>query len=211
MLLTKQAMAVSQYVTRDDPRCPCGILVNPDGSTVATDGHRLAIYTPPPGPKADEYPAIEGCDPTSDGELEPFILPVDAAKQLARATPKRPTLPVLGQIALDVAETNQNAYAVFGVTDLENPRVFRPQKIAEPFPRYQNVLPKGKPLASIMLNARYLKQACELAIAACGEETQAATIEIFGPDGDKIPAPAIIRASGPNGAVLSVIMPIVSP
>jgi len=145
MFLTKQALESVRFVSTDDPRYSLnGILVRPDGSTVATDGHKLIVYTPAGQPEADDFPVVDGCNPASEGELEPFIMGKDAVKQIAKALPKKSSLPILQLAAVDVDQTNKNGHAVVAVTDLENPQVFRPQKLEGSFPRYENVIPKSE-------------------------------------------------------------------
>jgi hypothetical protein len=89
--------------------------IEPDGTTIATDGHILAKFTPLSNPAGKEYPVIDGVN-ADDGEnkLQPFTLSTEAATILLRALSKKTPrhLPILGNVALDVEQTNSNGFAV---------------------------------------------------------------------------------------------------
>lgn len=134
-----------------------GIKIEADGSAIATDGHMALKITPAMDcyEYGKDYPVIEGMDvmgkfdksddpkmtDTPKEKLEPFILPSDAVYQLLKALPRRHRLPVLEHVAIDVAATNKNGFAVLGTTDLETPQVFKPKKLDLQFPDYTKVIP----------------------------------------------------------------------
>lgn len=159
MFLTKKALECSRFALKDDPRFH-GMRVEADGSTVATDGHKLIRYTPKHGMKDEDAPPIEGISMADNApELEPFILSTDACKALMKALPRKPSLPILGYAQVDTAATNENGHAVIGVTDLENPQVFKPVKIEGNFPKYEAVIPKpDTELCHVGLDVNYLIQ-----------------------------------------------------
>ena len=148
MRLTKEALLASDFSAVDDPRYSInGIMVEADGSTVATDGHRLIKYTPAgkPDPKAPV--------------LEPFILSTEACKQAIRLL-KRTT-----RLDLDVDATNKNGRAEIRLAECvpsDDPAAetfpgfggvtMNPEKLEGAFPRYENVIPKGEPLATVGLS-----------------------------------------------------------
>ena len=161
MFLTKKALESVRLASRDDPRFAInGIRVEADGSTVATDGHKLIRYTPAGLPGDQDAPAIDGVSmPANAPDLEPFILSADACKAIGKALPKRATLPVLAYAQLDTAATNENGHAVIGVTDLESPQVFKPAKLEGSFPKYEAVIPKPEnELCFVGLDVSYLIQ-----------------------------------------------------
>ena len=124
MLLKRAAFEVHSHAASGDHRFGInGIRVESDGSTVATDGHRLIQYIPPETPSGDEFPKTEGID-LDGSKVEPFTIPNDSAKEIIKAAPKRQTLPILEYIALDGKQTNGNGSACFAVNDLESVRVF---------------------------------------------------------------------------------------
>ena len=207
MLLRKQALSVVGAASNDDPRYSLnGILVEPDGSTVATDGHILVKYTPRSQPDTADYPTVEGCDPAKPGALVPFILPSDAAKDIYKAVPKgrKASLPILTDfVAIDVEQTNANGCAVLGVTDLESPRVFRPMKIEGSFPKYENVIPTADKLGpKVGLGVDLLMRICKIAKAQGFECLELQTF--VDEPADK---PVIFRAKNDKAVFLAVQMP----
>jgi len=159
MFLTKKALECHRIAAKDGLRYGInGVLVRPDGSIVATDGHRLIVYTPKGVPPNEDSPKIEGVSNDADApELEPFVLPVEACKTIGKALPRKSHLPILALAQVDTAATNANGCATIGVTDLENPQVFKPAKIEGSFPRYENVIPKPEnELAFVAFSVDYL-------------------------------------------------------
>jgi hypothetical protein len=149
MLIQRKALEIARAASKDQTRQSiCGLRIEPDGTTIATDGHILAKFTPTANPDGKEYPVIDGVN-ADDGEnkLQPFTLPNEAVAILLKALPKKTTrhLPILRNVALDVEQTNGNGCAVAAITDLENPQVFKLRKVTDDFPDYQKVFPQGKP------------------------------------------------------------------
>jgi hypothetical protein len=224
MLLSKQALLVHKLATQDDPRYGLnGIRVEPDGSTVATDGHKLIKYTPKHTPDAVEFPTIEGCNPVQprndDGsaiELEPFILPSDAAAAAIKALPgkrSQNSLPILAYVALDVAETNRNGQATLATTDLENPVVMRPAKLDGAFPKYENVIPKTSELDEpIGFDVAYMMQICQTLKAQGFRHASLQLARPFDPSKDdnkyKVSdRPMAIKATNDDGQSFVLLMP----
>src|SRR3990167_4221804 len=102
MLLAKNALQVYRAASTDETRYSLnGILVEPDGATVATDGHIAVKFVPGWKRDAAEYPVIEGCNPVDAEGAEPlksFILPSNAAAEAIKAIPKgKRLLPILSE------------------------------------------------------------------------------------------------------------------
>ena len=114
-----------------------GILVTPE-ETVETDGHQL-VRVGATAIDPESFPPVPGCTPTKD--FQPFLLPKDAALAIAKALPKKTTIPVLDYAAVG-AESDADGFAVLSVTDLENPQVFRPRKMEGQFPDWHRCMPK---------------------------------------------------------------------
>jgi hypothetical protein len=220
MLLRKEALDVVSHASTEDPRYSLqGILIEPDGSAVATDGHRLAKFTPAAVPPGEDFPKVEGLDAAALDELKAFILPVDAAKAIRKAVPKVKHVEVLGYIGLDVPQTNANGCAVLAVTDLSSPQVFRPAKIEGNFPRYQNIIPTDEPDFTVTLNAKYLQDACALAqkVSGPGRTPAAVKLQFYKPAEikprgthgtiEEIAKPVVLLSKSGNGALTVVIMP----
>jgi len=152
MLIPRKAFEAVRMASKDPTRpILCGILVETDGCTVATNGAALVRFKPCWLDDAKEFPAVDGCNPVDEIlSLRPFVMGSDSVAGLLKAIPKKSrVLPILGNIALDVEQTNANGNAVFAVTDLENPQVFKPRKVEGDFPTYQAVMPRSKPKMTI--------------------------------------------------------------
>ena len=133
-----------------------GLRVEP-GRTSVTDGVRLMTVTTPGFPIAD-YPDLSGTlgvKPTK--QFEPFTMDAETALKIAKAIPKRSSIPILG-VAVVGEASNANGSAQIAVTDLENPQVFSTAKLDGQYPDIDRVIPaKGtKPLVKIGLDARML-------------------------------------------------------
>ena len=213
MLLKRAAFEVHSHAANGDHRFGInGIRVESDGSTVATDGHRLIQYIPPETPSGDEFPKTEGCDPSGGmvPGVAPFTIPNDSAKEIIKAAPKRQTLPILEYIALDGKQTNANGSACFAVNDLESVRVFHPQKIEGTFPNYQKVIPEAdKAAATVHLDAAFLESLCSTLkkMAGPGKRVGKNAIDVkvsFYGDGKPVRFDADLKS---QGSVVAVIMP----
>jgi DNA polymerase III sliding clamp (beta) subunit (PCNA family) len=205
MLLQRKALEIVRAASKDQTRQSiCGIRIEADGATIATDGHILAKFTPTANPDGKEYPAIEGVS-ADDGEsrLQPFTLPSEAVAILLKALPKKAPrcLPILGHVALDVQQTNTNGCAVAAITDLENPQVFKLRKVADDFPTYQSVFPKGKPKFVI----GFMMAALENLISTL----RVTGVEAFVVEVRDETGPALIKArtKDGDGLVTALIMP----
>ena len=214
MLIHPNTLKVAKAASTDDQRFTLNsVYITPDGGGVATDGHVLVKFTPRDMPDAKEYPPIEGMEGATAADkeepaLQPFILPSAAAAEILKAMPKkRTTLPILENIALDVAATNGNGSAVMGVTDLENPWIFRPKKIEDQFPDVDKVIPEmdKKPTIEIGLGIDTMLRALN-------------TIKSLYPNSNHkglrfkfYDANSAIRIEGSNNAgdIVAVVMPMI--
>lgn len=153
MLLNKKVLCLVNVASTDQTRQSInGVYIEPDGSGVATDGHMLLKFNPDGTPDAKEYPTLDGVNPVDSDKLKAFILPREACAEILKAMPKRKGLPILSNnIALDAQGTNTNGHAIIGVTDLQTPKVFKPQKVEAEFPDYPKVIPTEKPTVQVGL------------------------------------------------------------
>jgi len=163
MLVSKSHLSVRHGASKDASRYNLnGVRFEADGSTVATNGH-LLMRTRIEPQSSEEYPSWDGFSAQSDATLEPFTLPLDTADSLAKAvkanekTRSARTMPILSNAALDVAATNANGKARFGVTDLESGQVIEGRKVEGDFPNYHQVIPAPEKFTrSVHVNAGYL-------------------------------------------------------
>jgi len=140
ILLTARALLAALECVSDDETRPIlnGALLQPDGSLVATDGHRL-VHIPPSGGNDSEFPIQPGLTPY-EIPASGVIVPAAAMKAAAAALKKVKSqyLPILGYTAL---MQNANGQPGFVVTDLDttNHLTFRP--LEGPYPNYAQVIP----------------------------------------------------------------------
>jgi len=200
MLMTRNAIRnAAKLTTTEDPRYSLnGALVEPDGSTVTTDGHYLYKYTPDNPGSGEEFPNVDGIETTGPA-LEPFILSRDGAAALLKALPTKQSIPVLNLAALDTKQTNENGQAFFAVSDLETPQIIRTQKLLGKFPNYQAVMPKEEPAATVTLGVGLLKK---LLTELSAMKATTVKVETFAED-----KPVRLTATVSDGKVEAVLMP----
>lgn len=179
MLLNKLNFAVLPFASKEDSRYTLkGILVT-DKETVATDGHRLARITVPTDAKEENYPDVAGFE--KHAEFTPFILPVDAAKEIVKTVPNNRSIPIINH-----ARVSSNGAVQVVTTDLDNPRLFAPRPLTGQFPNWQAVfpLPEKEPVASVTLNGNYLVDAAKAA-GMFNDRSHALKLKIYDSNGNK--------------------------
>jgi DNA polymerase III sliding clamp (beta) subunit (PCNA family) len=217
MFLSKKALQVIEAAPKMEGRYALqGVRVEPDGSCVATDGHRLAIYRPKPAvaPAVEDWPPAGGA---AEGVLdEAVVVSREAVKGLISSFPRASAvkgLPHLSEYAaVDVEATASNGALTATVTDLSNPRTLRLCKLEGSFPRYENVVPKAAEQTSeIGLSVDYLASLCRLAKRQ-GIETLALSVRAGvdpATEREKAPdCPVVFRGETEDGALTYVLMPM---
>lgn len=137
------------------------------GATIATNGHYLAWISTDTSADPASFPVVEGFE-GGQKEFAPFLLDVESAKQIAKALPKKTTIPVLQYAAVHVngvtvQDGNNPPYedaskGIKSVSLAVRPQVFRPRVPEGQFPQYQAVIPDWeKDVAfEITVDAKYL-------------------------------------------------------
>ena len=140
MLLDKRSFAVVHAASKDVTRAVLnGVLIEPDGKTVATDGHILAEISPCTEFEEADFPVREGAAPAWAPEGEGVVVPAEVCKKAAKLpSSKRHHLLILNAIQL----CKNGSGPEFMATDLdtESRAAFRP--LDGPFPNYRQVIPK---------------------------------------------------------------------
>ena len=96
-MLNRHNLNIARLAAKDESRyMVTGVRVSPS-ETIATDGRQLTRVTTPKF-KADDFPVKDGFKPTTT--FEPFILPAQSALAIAKALPKKSTLPILLNAAI---------------------------------------------------------------------------------------------------------------
>jgi DNA polymerase III sliding clamp (beta) subunit (PCNA family) len=143
--------AVLPAISKDTTRYNLiGVLVKPDGTFVATDGHRLHMVK-------QDLPWVDEQAPVQ--LEEPAIVMGSGLKSVEKAMPKGRAIPEeLRDVAeLDVVETNRNGHARFVAGGAQ----FDVEKIDGEYPDFEQVLPKRDDGVTFGINAQYLKEACD--------------------------------------------------
>ena len=185
MKLSKRALAVYKAASTDERRyAMTGVLVEPDGAMVATDGNILVKVTPAPGESVEE-PV-----PT------PVILPAKAAEAILKAIPRTPRYRTELGAELEVAQTNPpSSVAVVTIgQDTSTPQTLRFEKINGDYPNYRNVFPTEDFPVWAEYNVEVMLKLLNT-IKACGVEvfkfelrdaTSVARVTATRPDGEKV-------------------------
>jgi len=230
MLVTKAHLAVRHAASKDKTRYNLnGVYfrgVTHEGEvaypvTEATNGHMLLRITAAVSPDAD-FPAVAGLTLSAE-DPTPFILPVDAADDLAARLKKKPrtTMPILADAVLDVPYTNANGKALFVLTDLETAQRVEARKIDGWWPNTDSVIPAKRQhvegegeegedarlvddapsfTVNLELLERVLKAAREADIAGPACAARFWVIDAL--------SPLRIEMSGDGGELLAVVMPL---
>lgn len=108
-------------------------------NAVATNGHILAM-TEFDEFKPDEFPLIVGDH--SEFTQDEMLVGHDQIERAFRAAPKKPTLPVLANIA--IKKDPESKRSVIVTTDMNSSSTFVTSQDAMPYPDYPNVWPKPR-------------------------------------------------------------------
>lgn len=153
MLLNKWNFGLHRFAARDESRYSIGVVRVVEDATISTDGHRLTRLTIPKA-EAENFPQMEGINPAAsvNGGVS---LSVEDAKRIEKMLPKKSTIPILVNAALDPGEVKAETVKV-GMTDLETPQVLSCQRQTGQFPNWEIVIPKDEPVLTIDLDAKLL-------------------------------------------------------
>ena len=211
MLLNRANLAVVEAATKQESRYALnGILCDVDGTT-ATDGYMLCHVSPPPGSVAANFPTWPGAERPTE-PIRRFVLPSDSAREIAKALPKKSTIPIL-KTAMVCADTNVNGKAAIAVTDLEARRVFQPDKVDGQFPNWQAVIPKhnaeSPATLTIALDGDLLERVIKVARALkaeAGDTRGPVRLEFSFSDAQS--AAKIMAANSEGQELTAVVMPL---
>lgn len=162
-MLNKHNLSLASLASKETSRFTLnGILVTPT-ETVETDGHQLCTVSMQKT-DTEAVPSPTGVDFAAVADWKPFILPAGEALDIAKALPKKSTIPIL-QNAFIGSKTDVNGTAQIAVTNLDQFRVFNPRKLEGNFPDWKRVIPKPEenpPALCVSIDAallaRVLKQ-----------------------------------------------------
>jgi hypothetical protein len=155
MLLNKAELNLAKLASKEESRYALqGIAVQPKHTVVTNGyGHYLVAVTHCPLANAEEtFPATSGLEhkKLEEGKVsETVLLSTSAALGASKALLKKTSIPVLALAALG---TDKTVY----VNSLDAVQTFKSDATGT-FPRWEGVVPTGKPKADIVVNAEYLE------------------------------------------------------
>ena len=199
MLINRANLSVLHAATDDESRRHSlyGVLVEPDGTTVATDGTMLARVSPCPLLDS-EFPEIPGLLPLP--EPKQVLLSLDMAKGVLKALPTKSVVPVLQTARIGL---NSSGDAIVTVTDLQRVQTFATEKDFT-FPKYQAVFPSkvATGVANIGLNVLLLAKI--LAVVKAFKDTKAnpgLKLTFYDPE-----APVLLETENGEGQTLTMLL-----
>jgi DNA polymerase III sliding clamp (beta) subunit (PCNA family) len=177
MLLNKRNLAVVGAASKEESRYTLqAILMEADGSTVATNGHILARCSPATARAAD-FPA------NGNGNLAGWagrvLLPIELVARAGKLLPKKNRLPILDNVAVGLVEEMLVAEA-----DIPKQEA-RGVPESGQFPNYEAAIPRdiAKPLAEVILDVDKLMRLLKIAREFdCGGGDHAVRIRLYGPE-----------------------------
>lgn len=181
-------LKLAKLAAKNEPRHPqlCGVLVEPDGTFVATNDRRLAALL--------ATPESLGQAPARD---ERVVVSREAAAEVAKVKAGTP-------VQLDTSG-DAPVFRVHGGAVLPAPLLDDPEQ----FPDWRQVVPKGDPDDTFAINAKCLKEACEVALDTArrhGDKPGEVMLHVF-THGKRSAVRLEVRF--PDGAVLlQLIMPM---
>lgn len=187
MLLNKHNLAIATHAMKKDLRPILNSICITPTHTVATDSYRLLEV---------ELPGIEkGSAETQGQEQKSIGLPLEIAKAISSAIPKKPITPEaeLVDIKLDA-----------GVISLSTETTkMHCGNIEGKFPDYESILTREQPRCSIGINATYLKEMAAFFEKAT-DDIARIDIEFYSPL-----LPLVFRATTPEKQkIRGLIMPL---
>lgn len=218
MIISKIALAVAQLAsTTDDTRYSLnGVLVEPDGTVVATDGRMMLLAKDTATPDDAEFPIVPAA-PYLANPAKGVLVPVAVVTAMIATMPKKTTLPILQSVQLSTVADRPESVTV-SATDLTAPRTAMIDLAdGRTFPTYTRVIPPtDRPEIRVCLDVAFLERLCKAAKLAQSGRANGRDISItFGiPTAAKDLTDGVVISSvrltlgGSNVTVTGVIMPI---
>lgn len=136
--------------------------------TVTTDGGQLIKVTTP-AVNAETFPIVPGVAPITE-DFKPFLLEASDALRIAKALPRKITIPILSNAAISSA--TDDTHAVVVTTDLQCGQTFTVRKIQGQFPDCERVIPDAeKADFAVDIDADKLRYICDRIIAFTGRQS----------------------------------------
>lgn len=148
MLLNKHNLAIASHAAQKSVREVLQAIYVTPTHTVATDSYRLLEVELPEQVTNEQLPHS-----MQSNDALPFLMRLDQAKQVEKAIPKKPILPILQNA---VTSLKGEIATITTSPDLSSEQTTVCTVINGNYPDYKRIVPEGEPVASIKLNAGYL-------------------------------------------------------
>lgn len=176
---------------------------------VGTDGRRLLKVSWREEYPAAEFPAGPNGSSVDPSPAEGFkaLLPVAKMKEVSALPVKGKTVkPILGLVAVEENTEPDRRSVRFAGTDLESYRTVNVREAEGAFPQYDEVIPKGDPVAEVCVNPEFLAEACKAAADACGlSEVRSVTVKLF--KAGRQDGPITVEARSAEGVEVVALVP----
>lgn len=206
MLLNRTNLEVAQFASTDEARGALTHLHITPNHTEATNGHAL-VRVQIPDVNPEEFPSIKGFNP--NGNNREVCIDAATAKAIAKAIPRRCTLPILGHAAWDCGGTTEQA-APFVVTDLENEQRFNPRPSDDKYPDTEAIWPKAEAGLTISFDGLLLAKVLRFLGGHANNQTHRVTLRFRPPWGR--PGPTILelatQTDDGHQKITAIVMPL---
>ncbi len=193
MLYNKHNFAVAKFTGKSGVRLELKGVFFTSTKTVATDSFKL-VEINAPKVNAEDFPVVQGKSIMRG--FKPFIVSAKGLRDIK--FPKRPPhLSVLENAGIKHISENT---VEFITTDLESSNSVSVRRIQGEFPEYESIIPTGKPVVEVIVNAQYLVDM--LQVLGALDNNRLVKIKLYGKE-----KPLVIEA-GKDQKGRGLLMPI---
>jgi hypothetical protein len=155
-LMNRNNLSIRAFAAKEKSRYSLRAILATEKETVATDGHILARVSLP-ALDASNFPTVDGFKPNG---FTRGLIPLEAAKEIESAIPKKSLIPILltAAITADHVDTGdgERIFLKVAATDLDTPKVFTVRQPDGQFPQWERIWPTEKPAIDICFDATLL-------------------------------------------------------
>jgi hypothetical protein len=145
MLITKRSLQVAKAASTGLVRPGLNaILVEPDGTVVATDGHILVTFKDEMACDPKEFPETDGINAVDEEPLKPVAISLEQLQLIEKSISTKTTIPALLGFAIDAKKTNEGDHIHVGVNRLGDSMAFKLRKIDGEYPNWRKVVDTKK-------------------------------------------------------------------
>lgn len=156
MLYNNLCLSVSKFAAKSQSRPElCGVFITPK-KVAATDSFRLVEVSVPTNVKVENFPRYN--NKSAMKGFKPFIAPAQEFGKIKLPT-KKMGLPELNCLAVSHLDDKM---VEFFTSNLETGEIKVLRRIEGRYPDYEKVIPTGKPVAEVVINAEYVKEMADL-------------------------------------------------